>query len=86
MTFRELLSTRPYIGVVSPIAGALLPTVHSLIPFIQLAGLVVGLAVGILTLWIKWQEMIIKRTERRKKEADLIEAFRQKEINARKKQ
>ncbi len=52
----QTLSKSPEIGVLSSLVATVLPFIESVTPILQFAGLAVGLAIGVLTLAIKFKE------------------------------
>lgn len=61
--FRDFLAKHTYIGVTASAGTSVVTIVYAVNPFLQLVGLIAGLAVAFLTIEAKLEE----RKERRKK-------------------
>lgn len=55
-SLKSFLATHPFIGLGSSIGGGIMPFIVSLTPILQVAGIILGLAIGYLTLEAKLAE------------------------------
>lgn len=63
----QTLSKSPEIGVLSSLVATVFPFIETVTPILQVMGLVVGLAIGILTAAIKYKEYKKLRNDESKK-------------------
>lgn len=52
----HLLSDHPEIGILGSVGSFLLSLINNLTPVLQFIALIIGVAIGIVTLMIKWRD------------------------------
>ena len=65
------LAQHPYLGFISSLMSAMLPfLMGSVMPLMQLAGVMIGLFIGVLTLESKWKERKLKARKKKHHEGN----------------
>ena len=62
----ETLQARPLIGLFSTATGSFMPMIEEVTPMLQFLGLVIGVGIGVLTLYCKVLDIVRKNKQIKK--------------------